>query len=255
MPLSSCPFQRTAPSALPQKLPPVLLKRLPQQVSPYIQSQNQTQINTRQQQVTETVLKDEKNLFAELDVSTQNTAEGKKFDEATDSLVDEDGKAVKDKSFKMNVKRGADSKETSENYRTRVSELGKSYLAHIESKSSDGADNEGISLEEFTEHEMDKLGDDISDEEKAEYEQRAENAFNKIDINNDGQIDWKEYSAAIMTFDQKAGTKPKGTTNDGQISSSDYEQWSTLMSDSKQNMFDLSIRRNYKELFDESEDE
>lgn len=189
----------------------------------------------------------------EFDVSKQSTAIGKSFDDATNEFIDKDGEAVSGKKFSLGVKQGDDDSETAKNYKSRISEFGKSYLAHIEKNSSDGVDNDGIDIDEFKEYEMKKLPSDASDAKKAEAEQMAENAFNKIDINGDGKIDWKEYSAAIMTFDQTYG-KPAKKSNDGQITSSDFANWTTDMADDKKNFFDVSIRQNYKNLFSEDDE-
>lgn len=193
-------------------------------------------------------LQPEANKFAKLNVSEQDETEGHNFDEVTNNFVDEEGEAISGKEYDLEVKADKDGKFSSD-YKAKVSELGKSYLANIEKTTGD-VDNKGIDLKEFKKHEMKKLPADATDEQIEEAEARTENAFKKLDINDDGKIDWKEYSAAIMTFDQEAGTQPKGKANDGVITSEDYAAWSSLMGSEKTNLFDTSIRKNYKQLFD-----
>ena len=179
--------------------------------------------------------------FAELDVSKQDTKDGKEFDDATNGLTDEKGNAISGKKYSFGI---TDKKDYSE----KIQEKAKNYVAHIdkESGNSDGA----ITLEEYTKHEMAKLPSDATEEQKAQAKKMAEIAFNKLDLTGDNKLDWKEYSAALSTFDQKFG----GTELDGTITSEDYSKWSTELGGSTGTKFENAARTNYLSLFKKKEE-
>ena len=185
--------------------------------------------------------------FAKLDISNQSTIAGKDFDKATDELTNE-GEAVSGKKFSFGLTKGENSKIDAANYNAKVQETAKSYLAHIDTEYGDK--DGGISLEEFTKHEMSKLKSDATDSEKAQAKSIAQNAFKKMDLNGDNKLDWKEYSAVLATFDQKFG----GTELDGQITSEDYAAWSADLSNPYSTKFNNAARTNYLQMFKKQDD-
>ena len=175
----------------------------------------------------------------------QETESGKAFDEATNEMSE--GENAKDYNIIDKYTDPDDKTKCAEEYRNSVSNLAKSYAANID-KSSGNSDNK-VTSDEFINHELSKLDPNANAQVKAQAKQMALNAFNKIDQNGDGYADWKELAATIATFD----TDPTNgkTSKDGTITSKDYNQWSTLLSQQNANKFDTTVRNSYKQLFDQ----
>ena len=142
-----------------------------------------------------------------------------------------------------------DNKEKcAEEYRTAVSNLGKSYLANIDST---GNSDRKVTAEEFVNYELGKLDANASDQHKTQAKQMALNAFNKIDQNGDGLADWKELAATIATFDTTTdSSQTQKASKDSTISVKDFSKWSTLLGQQGTNAFDTTVRNNYKQLFE-----
>ena len=103
----------------------------------------------------------------------QNTDEGYKMDTAFNNK----------KSFKY-----AEKNATNEEMKAGLEKYAKSYVAYVDTNEGD---NDGlISEDEFVEHES--IGSDIETTKKV---------FKQFDLNNSGNLDWKEYAAIMKTYD------------------------------------------------------
>ncbi len=179
--------------------------------------------------------------------ANQETESGRAFDKATDAMKDND--KAKDFSILENYTDPNDNKKCAEEYRTAVSNLGKSYLANIDST---GNSDRKVTAEEFVNYELGKLDANASDQHKTQAKQMALNAFNKIDQNGDGLADWKELAATIATFDTTTDSnQTQKASKDSTINVKDFSKWSALLGQQGTNAFDTTVRNNYKQLFEQ----
>lgn len=177
----------------------------------------------------------------------QDTTQGKAFNKATSEMIDEDGKAVKDKSFTISQS------QDGEEYTKDVSNLSKSYLADID-KSVGNGDGE-ISVDEYINYEMKSQNLANADaKQKSDTMKLDQIAFSKLDQNGDNKLDWKEMAAAFATFDTDTANISKDK-RDGKITSEDHEKWSLYLGNQNSNVFDTTVRKNYTQLFGKKEDE
>ena len=176
--------------------------------------------------------------FSDVD-SDQETETGKAFNDKLNGMFGKDFKAKEGSKVEL---ASVEDTNDPEKYKEAVSNIAKSYIAHIDKESGDGKD--GVSLEEFIKQEtLETQNSKITGSVKI----TAEYAFKKMDMNSDGKLDWKEYAAAIRTFDTNSSGKI-----DGVIDVKDYKTWSELLGEAQSNKFDNTIRKNYKNLFGES---
>ena len=179
--------------------------------------------------------------------ANQETESGRAFDKATDAMKNND--KAKDFSILENYTDPNDNKKCAEEYRTAVSNLGKSYLANIDST---GNSDRKVTAEEFVNYELGKLDANASNQHKTQTKQMALNAFNKIDQNGDGLADWKELAATIATFDTTTdSSQTQKAINDRTINVKDFSKWSALLRQQGTNAFDITVRNNYKQLFEQ----
>lgn len=204
------------------------------------QSNAQIAANMAQQQQLQQGLPKMANAYAGDIDKNQNREAGQAFDKATNELIDTSGEPIKNKSF--NILNSYP--KSAEEYKSSISNLAKSYAAEIDNTS--GNKDQKVTLEEFTKHELSKLKSDATVEQKTEATQKAQTAFNKIDINGDGFADWKELSAAISTFDTDTSQEK---SKDGTITSKEYAKWATLLGQQGPNEFDTTVRNSYTQLF------
>ena len=177
----------------------------------------------------------------------QDTTKGQEYTKETNKLVDEEGNAIKDKSYTISTPKDK------EQYKNDLSELGKSYLADID-KSVGNGDGE-ISLDEFASYEMKNgLPSKADAAKKSQAWQLTQIAFSKLDQNGDNKLDWKEMAAAMATFDTDTTGKAEKDL-DGKITSTDYETWSQSMVNQSSNIFDNAVRKNYEQLFGQKTEE
>lgn len=165
------------------------------------------------------------NEFAGKIDADQDTTLGKAFDDATNS----------GKEYKITDNLNNDRAK----YKEALSNLGKSYGALLD-EDKDGS----VSLSEYIAKETKGL----SGAQKTEMTQAATTAFNKLDLNKDGKLDWKELSSAIATFDVNSKNQ-----QDGKLDKVDCERWSINLIDSESNIFDKAAQQNYKQLFIDNE--
>ena len=172
----------------------------------------------------------------------QETESGKAFDIATNEMINEE--KAKDFDIINNYTDPTNKQKCAEEYRTAVSNLGKSFGANIDAQ---GNKDGKVTADEFVNNELSKLDANATEQHKSQAKQMALNAFNKIDQNGDGYADWKELAATITTFD--TDTSDTETTKDGTINTKDFSKWSTLLGQQGTNAFDKTVRNSYKQLF------
>lgn len=140
-------------------------------------------------------------------------------------------------------KKEAEGKEKDDKYKAFTSNFAKSYIAHIDKKSGN-QDNE-IALDEFINYNLSlESKENATAEEKAAYKQAAKTAFNKMDQNGDGKVDWKEMAAVMSTYDSLKDGK-----HDGTITKEEIDDGSKLLSNNSGTDIDMKFRAEYKRLF------
>ena len=181
------------------------------------QAEAQAKARAAQQQGKASPLAKQKDwLAADKIDSNQDKTAGEKLDQNTTQIL-------KDKKGGTTIVSGLtkdDKAGNTEKYKTQVSELAKSYGASMDTN-GDGY----VSLDEYIAKENYK---------------GAQIAFNKIDINGDGKLDWKELGSMLSTID-----KDSSGTKDGVITYSELDKWQQLMVDETDNTFDKEIRKSY----------
>lgn len=192
--------------------------------------------------VLETIAPERNNKKADKVAADTDKKAGEAFDKATNKLHDENGKINEDADAVVISKDHSDP----EDYKNNLSNLSKSYLASI------GADRNGgyISKSQFIEHEMKNSGA-TDDKDKAKQKLASQIAFARIDLNNDGEIDWKEQAAVFATFDG-GGSADKDNKLDGKITAKEYDNaQKKLFAVDKD--FSNALWENYKGLFGKGE--
>ena len=171
----------------------------------------------------------------------QSREQGKAFETTSNEMV-KDNKPVEGKSFKIIDGFNASEDDAAAKYKNAVSELGKSYLAEIDA--SAGNEDGKLTLDEYIKYELNNLGTNATEQEKAERKLKAQVAFNKIDQNGDGKADWKELAAVFATLD--AGNNSK---KDAEITAEEYAKATEKIALSNDFTFDKAVRNSYKQLF------
>lgn len=69
-------------------------------------------------------------------------------------------------------------------------------------------------------------------------------------MNQDGKIDWKEYSATIATLMTAYG----GNKLDNEISVNDFKKWSASMGSGTDTTFAAQVRKSYDWLYNPKKD-
>lgn len=125
---------------------------------------------------------------------------------------------------------------TASNYKNVFSNAGKSFGAVLDTN-----DDGFVSEDEFVASEV----EDVPTENKEAMRGYAKIAFNKIDINGDGKLDWKELAANFAAYDSY-GAKINGT-----ITNEQFKAMGEKLGTAGQNEADTQIRRAYTTLFSE----
>lgn len=191
----------------------------------------------------------------------QDTKMGENFEKATKSELGEDDKSFsflpeswKKLFAKADKATPEEQKELIKGYRDGASEIGKSYLKHMDKSAGN---NDGyISEDEFVkyslENDLEPLKSDATEEEKNEYaakkkeaEAMARAAYKKMDQNQDKSVDWKEMAAMFSAVDQTN----KNDGINGEISSAEFKLFSQQLGSNTANNADVSLRSAYKNLF------
>ena len=124
---------------------------------------------------------------------------------------------------------------TKDNYKEVLSNAGKSFGAVLDTN-----DDGYVSEDEFITSEL----NDLPDADKTSATNSAKIAFDKIDINGDKKLDWKELAANFAAFDYCGSDKL-----DGNITNEQFKNMSRYLQTSGQNYFDNTIRQTYNYLF------
>lgn len=176
-----------------------------------------------------------------------NTKKGKAFDTGTDSLgseTDADPVQISDKTM-------SDDKQE---YIKNVKSTATSYISYID-QDSDGY----VSEDEFIEHELEKAKDELAakgQEMTEQYEtwhrSSLKLAFAQMDLNRSGNLDWKEMTSTIATYD--AGGSALGTSGgDGKITAKEYKAAQNKLSNAS-GPFGKTNWANYTRLFGNPEE-
>lgn len=184
----------------------------------------------------------------------QSTELGKSYDAKAKEMVDKDGKAVSGKSFdivkggikNIGEKGSEERKEALKQYKEAVTELGKSYLAEMDGTSGDG--NGQVTQEEFVEHSLRDLSSEATSDKKQTAKLLAQIAFNRIDQNGDGKLDYKELGAVFATLDSD------NKERDGVITSEEFEKNSEGLHEPSNTNFEKLLRKNYNDLYKQKSD-
>lgn len=168
--------------------------------------------------------------------SSVTTEKGKAFDEGTSALGTDSN--ADDVTIAADVTNGRTSDK--EKYRTGLSTIAQSYAKEI------GGDDGKIDLTEYVAHEIDSLREQFPNASDEQLETIIKNAFVQMDLNGDGNIDWKEMASTMATYDSAGSGSGK---LDGKISKTDY---STAQRALVGGIFGKANWDNYKLLFPES---
>lgn len=131
----------------------------------------------------------------------------------------------------------ADSKASDEEKETALKEYAKSYVAYVD---KEGGDGDGlISEDEFVEHEaVASTGSDTS----------LRKAFKQFDLNNDEQLDWKEYAALMRTYDRNSdGTITAEEVSKAKLASDNGLSRALRQEDAEKDIFRQKLEGNYKD--------
>lgn len=121
--------------------------------------------------------------------------------------------------------------------------FGKSYIMHMD-KTAGNSDGE-ITLDEFKAYNIKTdLGADATDEMKTRANKNSEIAFNKLDQNGDGKLDWKEMSSMFTVYDSVLDGK-----YDGKITKAEVDAGNKLLLNQNDTRIDQKLRQAYNELY------
>ena len=146
--------------------------------------------------------------------TNQDTTQGQAFADFTKNIVNEEDKIV-DGSIKL-----FDKTDKPEDYKTNLSKAGKSYAALID---QNGNKDGYVTKEEYVAFKT----KGITDPEKLKNTKAlAENEFDRINLNGNQYLDWKELTTMRAAMDSQDG---KGT--DGTITAHEFAQWHSQITD------------------------
>ncbi len=127
-------------------------------------------------------------------------------------------------------------------YKTSTINLAKSYITHMDK--SGNQDNE-ITREEFANYNIKTdLPENATETEKTNAKLTSDVAFQKIDLNGDGKIDWKEMSAVLAAYDSASNG-----TADGIITREEMENTVDKLTDYTNTSLKQTIQTQYNRLF------
>ncbi|MFI3300937.1 MAG: hypothetical protein R3Y28_05900 [Candidatus Gastranaerophilales bacterium] len=161
---------------------------------------------------------------------------GAEFETACTELVDKYGKPIDGKAIEIMPAEAFDEateveeQAVSQSYKDAISELGKSYIEHMDTDSgnSDGT----LNTEEYASY---TIKNDLDTDDNARWlkendiksynklvkqvTKTAEKAFEQQDVNGDGKIDQQEMSASLMAMDRmNSANKATGSIQSGEFS-------------------------------------
>ena len=115
----------------------------------------------------------------------------------------------------------------------------------------DGTSGDGngqVTQEEFVEHSLRDLSSEATSDKKQTAKLLAQIAFNRIDQNGDGKLDYKELGAVFATLDSD------NKERDGVITSEEFEKNSEGLHESSNTNFEKLLRKNYNDLYNQKSD-
>ena len=151
---------------------------------------------------------------AELDAfkSMEVKAKEMTLEEALNDSTPENGVSLVDEEWREMANRG--DAATGEKYQELVKKFGFNYTQQIDAKYGNG---DGIlTYEEFEKHQSEDIGPDADAEVKAAMKESTQNAFKRLDLNDDNKIDSKEITTllAAMDYDKDSNVNGRITIND-----------------------------------------
>lgn len=123
-------------------------------------------------------------------------------------------------------------------YKARVTDLAQSYVANI--SKSFGGNGQYIDLNSYTGFMANNIPEDATEDVQQAFLNAASVEFNKLDLNRDGVVDYKEAAAYINTLDGQS---------DGTITSEEFKAGSTGLTDPNNTDFENKLKENYRNLF------
>lgn len=200
---------------------------------------------------------------AEAVSADQDTAHGKKLAQETKAMFDSEGRVISGKEYKFvsddwmelnncTDRTAEEDAVLDESYKNAVMEIAKSYVAEIDKFGGRKGDGQ-ITIEEFADYTVANAcsdGKKVSNQEEQKMINAAKVMFNKLDLNKDGVIDWKEMSAMIHAADteQVDGKGNKGKQN-GIISAEDLNILDSELMDANSNQADFKLQNSYNKLY------
>lgn len=178
---------------------------------------------------------------------TNNPAADKVDKNQDTSLAEQFEQNIKDKKGTQFVSDDyismADSSEKTDTHMEASDNFAKSYIMHMD-KTSGNSDGE-ITLDEFKKYNIKTdLGADATDDMKTLANKNSEIAFNKLDQNGDGKLDWKEMSSMFTVYDSVLDKKYDGT-----ISKEEVDAGNKLLLNPNNTQIDQKLRDAYNELY------
>lgn len=128
-------------------------------------------------------------------------------------------------------------KAEGEDYATGISNMGKNYVRAMDTN-GDGIikEDEYVAFEKENNERLAKIDD---------AEDYARLAFRKMDLNQDGKVDWKEMGAVMATFDEN---------DDGKITQSEYTNMANNLTKLKDNTFESKMKASYNTYFKDKDE-
>ena len=184
---------------------------------------------------------------AELDAfkSMEEKAKNMSFKEASNDKTPENGVSMVNDEWREMANRG--DAATGEKYQELVKKFGLNYTKQIDVKYGNG---DGIlTYEEFAKHQAEDIAPDADADVKAAMKEQIQNAFERLDLNDDNMIDSKEMTAllAAMDYDENNNVNGRITINDF------FRTSIQLGAEGKQDLDDL-LKYNYNSFFKKDEE-
>lgn len=204
------------------------------------------------------------NAKADAVAQDEDVSLGKALEKATKGMADEKGKPIKGKEFKFVSDEWADlsekknrtsdeNEELVEEYKESVEDLARSYLAQIDTNGGNRHGDGYITAAEFADYNLANNSPEgvvKGSSDEAKYIKASQIAFDKLDINKDGVVDWKEMASMIHAVDteQVTGRGNLGKQN-GVISAEDLDAFNTQLMNERDTAADKKLQDSYSSLF------
>ena len=183
----------------------------------------------------------------ELDAFKSMEAKAKEMtlEEALNDNTPENGVSLVDEEWREMANRG--DAATGEKYQELVKKFGFNYTQQIDAKYGNG---DGIlTYEEFEKHQSEDIGPDADAEVKAAMKESTQNAFKRLDLNDDNKIDSKEITTLLAAMDYD-----KDSNVNGRITINDFFRTSIQLGEGDRQFLDDLLEYNYDSFFGKDEE-